>query len=62
MGLILLNIFINYVDDGAEFILMNFADDTKLGDTPEGFNAIWRDSDRLEKWANGNLIKFSRGK
>ncbi|KAK4829683.1 hypothetical protein QYF61_005976 [Mycteria americana] len=40
------------------------AGDTKLGgaaDTPEGCAAIQRDLDRLEKWVNKNLMKFSKG-
>ncbi|GAB0186193.1 mitochondrial enolase superfamily member 1 [Grus japonensis] len=40
-------------------------DDTKLGgvvDTPEGDAAVWRDLDKLEKWAHSNLVKFNPGK
>ncbi|KAK4808476.1 hypothetical protein QYF61_005793 [Mycteria americana] len=42
-----------------------FADDTKLGgaaDTPECCAAIQRDLNRMEKWANKNLLKFNNGK
>jgi len=40
-------------------------DGTKLGavaDRPEGCAAVWRDMDRLEKWADRNLTKFSKEK
>ncbi|KAK4815937.1 hypothetical protein QYF61_010194 [Mycteria americana] len=42
-----------------------FADDTKLGgvaDRPEDHAAIQRDLNRLEKWADRNLMKFNKGK
>jgi len=64
LGSILFNIFINNLDDGAECILCKFADDTKPGgvaDRPEGRAAIQRDHNRLEKWADRDLIKFSKG-
>jgi len=50
------------LDDWAECTLSKFADDTELGgvaDTPEGHASIQRDLDRLEKWANRNLMKFN---
>jgi len=42
-----------------------FVDDTKLGgvaDTPKGCVTIQRDLDRLDKWADRNLMKFSKEK
>ncbi|KAK4806316.1 LOW QUALITY PROTEIN: hypothetical protein QYF61_008502 [Mycteria americana] len=52
----------NDLDDGAD---VPSANDTKAGgeaDSPEGRAASQRDFARLEKWADGNLMKFNKEK
>jgi len=65
LGAALFNIFTNDLDDGAECTLCKVADDTnpgRMADTPGGCAASQRDLNRLESWADRNLMKFSRGK
>ncbi|PKU45385.1 rna-directed dna polymerase from mobile element jockey- hypothetical protein [Limosa lapponica baueri] len=52
---------VNYVECSCS----KFVDDTKVGEaanTPDGYAAIKKDINRLEKWDNKNLMKFNRGK
>lgn len=68
LGSILGQIFfkiLSYLYEGAECTFSNSEDDTKMGgldDMPEGSAAIQRNLNRLEKWANMNLINFDKKK
>ncbi|GAB0183605.1 mitochondrial enolase superfamily member 1 [Grus japonensis] len=65
LGLALFNTFVSDMDSGIECTLSKFADDTKLCGVVnmlEGRDVIQRDSDRLERWAHVNCMKFSKAK
>ena len=65
MGPVLFNIVFSNTDGEIKCTLSKFADDFKLWgviDTPEGWDAIQWDLDRVEQWVQENLSRFNKSK
>lgn len=62
-GPVLLNIFVNDLEEVLQHTLLKFGDKTKLRGTvnmPVGRTVTQRDPGRVEEWANSNLMKFNK--
>lgn len=59
----LINVFINDIDNDIGYSLRKLADDIKLCvavDSLGGRDAIHRDPDRIEEWVCVNLMRFNK--
>lgn len=56
-------LLINNLDNGKEYTLSKFIDETKWEegvDTPDGHVVVQWELDRLEKWADRNLLNSTQ--
>ena len=61
-GPVLFSSFVSDTDSGIECSLSIFADDVRLSGTPERGDAIEKDLDKLERWAQAKFMRFKKAK
>ena len=65
LALVSFNILVNGLEEGIVSTLSKYASETKLGGaagTPEGCAAVQQELDRMESWAEKNLMRFNKSR